>query len=93
MNENASPPFRALIFWLISALISAALCSRSSKGFNGKNTTPVLDVLVNCKAFKPGNAMACATPSVSMAMSTTSLSSSSVRCRDAPSGNFTPAIR
>ena len=93
IKENASPSFKALIFWLISALISEALRSRWSNGLSGKNTTPVLEVLVNCSAFKPGNAMACSTPSVFMAMSTTSLSSSSVRCKDAPSGSFTPAIR
>ena len=48
---------------------------------------------MNCKAFKPGNATECATPSVFMAMSVTFCSKASVRSSDAPSGSFTPAIR
>ncbi len=57
------------------------------------NATPVLGVLVNCSAFKPGNEMVWATPSVSWAILATLRSISSVRAIDEPSGSFTPAIR
>ncbi len=75
MNEKAKPSWMPAIFWLISALISAALRLRSLNGLSGKNATPVLGVLVNCSAFRPGNAIECATPSVLMAMSLTFFSS------------------
>src|SRR3546814_17748072 len=55
--------------------------------------SPVLGVLVNCSAFRPGNAIECATPSVFIAMSATFDSMASVRAIDAPSGSLTPAIR
>lgn len=54
---------------------------------------PVFGVLVICRAFRPGNATALATPSVSSATSMTLLSSASVRPMEEPSGSFTPAIR
>ena len=56
MNAKAKPSWMPAIFWLISALISAALRLRSLNGLSGKNATPVLGVLVNCSALRPGNA-------------------------------------
>src|SRR3546814_13031148 len=63
ISEKAKPSCSPAIFWLISALISAALRWRLLAGSSGRNTTPVLGGLVNCSAFRPGNAIECATPS------------------------------
>ncbi len=77
---------------LSSAVICSALALRSPNGANGKNTTPLLGVLVNCSGFRPGNATSWATPSTSMAIAAIFFSTASVRSIDAPSGIFTPAM-
>src|SRR3546814_11730174 len=63
ISEKAKPSCSPAIFWLISALISAALRWRLLAGSSGRNTTPVLGVLVNCSALRPGNAIERATHS------------------------------
>ncbi|CAH0301119.1 hypothetical protein SRABI106_03776 [Rahnella aquatilis] len=91
--EKANPSWICEILALISALISAAVRVRSLSGFNAKNTVPVFGVLVNCKAFNPGNATASITPSVLNPIALILRITASVRDKDAPSGIFTPAIR
>ncbi len=90
-NENAS--CTPANFMLSSAVISAALRSRTAKSSRPKKIVPVFGVLLNCIAFRPGNATALATPSVAFAISLTLRTTASVRSSDAPGGSCTPPIR